>query len=174
MPVDSVRFPVFPTVPPVRHPRALMSLALALEPRFLFDAAGAKTAADTVQPDATVAHKATAATDAALLDAAAQTPAAVDSGTAAKAGTIETPTTAATGVVPATATGTGAPAVTAVTGPAAAAAATAPREVAFIDTSLPNWQTLAADVHAGVEAVLLRQGSDAVQQMADFLNGQTG
>ncbi|MES3024950.1 MAG: DUF4347 domain-containing protein, partial [Pseudomonadota bacterium] len=56
-----------------------------------------------------------------------------------------------------------------------AAAAPAPRnEVAFIDTTIPGWQTLAAAIRSGVELVMLDPTRDAFTQMAEHLQGRQG
>ncbi|AXS79455.1 VCBS domain-containing protein [Dechloromonas sp. HYN0024] len=57
---------------------------------------------------------------------------------------------------------------------ALAASQTPSREVAFIDTTVENWQALAAGVKSGVEIVLLTSGTDGIEQIANFLGGKTG
>ena len=53
----------------------------------------------------------------------------------------------------------------------AAPATTAPErhEIVFIDTNVPDWQTLAAAVKPGVETILLDPSSDELAQIADAL-----
>ncbi len=56
----------------------------------------------------------------------------------------------------------------------AQAAESAPaREVAFIDTTAPDWRMLAADVRAGVDIVLLDPATDGLTQIADALRGRS-
>ncbi|SOD90204.1 protein of unknown function [Caenispirillum bisanense] len=58
---------------------------------------------------------------------------------------------------------------------AAAAVADAPRkEVAFVDTSVADWQTLRDAVPAGVEVVLLDGASDGLAAMAAWADGRSG
>ena len=56
---------------------------------------------------------------------------------------------------------------------AQAAEAAPAREVAFIDTTAPDWQTLAAAVRPGVELVLLDPAKDGLAQIADALRGRS-
>ncbi len=48
------------------------------------------------------------------------------------------------------------------------------REIAFIDTTVPNWQILAQDVRAGVETILLDPTRDGLAQIAEVLRGRSG
>lgn len=48
------------------------------------------------------------------------------------------------------------------------------REVAFIDTSVADWQVLADGVKAGVEVVLLDAAADGLAQMAAWAEGKSG
>ncbi|WP_426102297.1 DUF4347 domain-containing protein [Massilia sp. TSP1-1-2] len=47
-------------------------------------------------------------------------------------------------------------------------------EIAFIDTTIAGWQTLAAGLRTGIELVLLDPARDAFAQMAERLQGSTG
>lgn len=47
-------------------------------------------------------------------------------------------------------------------------------EVAFIDTSVADWQTLANGVRAGVEVVVIDGAADGLAQMAAWAKGKTG
>ncbi|MBP7337271.1 DUF4347 domain-containing protein, partial [Niveispirillum sp.] len=58
--------------------------------------------------------------------------------------------------------------------PAASAAEPARREVAFIDTSVTDWQTLRDGVKEGVEIVLLDGSKDGLAQMAEWAEGKSG
>jgi fibronectin-binding autotransporter adhesin len=54
-------------------------------------------------------------------------------------------------------------------------AANAPRrEVAFIDTSVADWQTLRDGIAPGIEVVLLDGGQDGLSQMAAWAQGKSG
>ena len=50
---------------------------------------------------------------------------------------------------------------------------TAARQIAFIDPSIADWETLVAGLGEGVEWILLEPGSDGLWQMANALRGQT-
>lgn len=56
----------------------------------------------------------------------------------------------------------------------AAPAVEARKEVAFIDTSVADWQTLRDGVKAGVEVVLLDGSKDGLTQMAEWAQGKSG
>lgn len=117
---------------------AAAPLALALEPRFMFDAAGAATATEA-------AHD--------MIGRDAHEP-------AGAAGEDGDPTLQR--------------AVADVTA-AAAVATDAPRkEVAFVDTSVADWQTLRDAVPAGVEVVLLDGAADGLAAMAAWAEGRAG
>ncbi len=62
----------------------------------------------------------------------------------------------------------------AVIAPAIADPVTQRNEVVFIDTTVPDWQTLAANTRSGVEVVLLDASRDAFAQMAAHLSGRAG
>src|SRR5262249_6147924 len=55
----------------------------------------------------------------------------------------------------------------------AQAAAATTHEVAFVDTTVPDWQTLAAAIRPGVEVVLLDPAKDGLAQIADALRGRS-
>ena len=50
---------------------------------------------------------------------------------------------------------------------------TAARQIAFIDPSIADWETLVAGFGEGVEWILLEPGSNGLWQMANALRGQT-
>ena len=50
---------------------------------------------------------------------------------------------------------------------------TTTRQIAFIDPSIADWETLVAGLGEGVEWILLEPGSDGLWQMANVLRGQT-
>ncbi|SNT18069.1 MULTISPECIES: autotransporter-associated beta strand repeat-containing protein, partial [unclassified Azospirillum] len=143
---------------------------LSLEPRIMFDAAAVATAADALTLSAAQQvtepqhdHAADAAS--ALRDA--------DSKAATAHNPVEPP--------PAAAPAAAAPAETA---PAPTPVATAEsisgspasdrKEVAFIDTSVADWQTLRDGVKDGVEVVLLDGSKDGLAQMAAWAEGKSG
>ncbi|MEN2980600.1 DUF4347 domain-containing protein, partial [Tistrella arctica] len=138
-----------------RRPGRRVSLAQALEPRMMFDAAGVATAAEALQDQAAqdaaaalrpdtdaTAHDTSHDDSAALVDT---TPA--DDQDDADAGAVDG---------------------------AAPAAAADRREVAFIDTRVDGWQTLAAGLAADVEIVVLDAGEDGLAQIADWVAAQSG
>jgi Ca2+-binding RTX toxin-like protein len=152
--------------------------AIALEQRFMFDAAGVATAVDAVPHDPTVDtlfDTTDHAVDQVLLAAAAQ---ATESGVTptssvqtSDAGTAPQPTPEF--------------AVTDATTRAAsegqqfdtsgiAAANDESHEIAFIDTGVADWEVLRDNLRSGVEAVLIDPTKDGVQQVADYLLGRTG
>ncbi|PWC81135.1 DUF4347 domain-containing protein, partial [Azospirillum sp. TSH64] len=128
------------------------SFAMALEPRFMFDAAGAATAAEQhVQPDQPTPDSQPHATDALQPDAAA-TPQAPD-----------------------------APAADRASFPAPGLPSDAQpqneqsyRSVVFVDTSVPDYQTLIKDIAPDAKVVLLDPQKEALGQMADALSGMSG
>ena len=50
---------------------------------------------------------------------------------------------------------------------------TTKRQIAFIDSSVADWETLVAGLGDGVEWILLEPGSDGLWQMANVLRGQS-
>lgn len=125
-------------------------VALALEPRFMFDAAGAATGAEAVR-------EATAEAIAAEYDAASG---AVDSGDdaalAAASATHQLPL------------GDGAETAPAV-------APESPRkEVIFIDASVDGYEALAATINDSAEVVILDADQDGLAQMAAWAEGRSG
>jgi hypothetical protein len=125
--------------------------AIALEPRFMFDAAGVATGAETlVDTHHEPITDSEPATDHALLDALAQAPAAA-----------EVPLADMHPVSP-------------VLREADAAANGGRLEVVFIDTALADYQTLVNGVKAGVEVVVLDGSRDGLAQMAVWAEGKVG
>ena len=47
------------------------------------------------------------------------------------------------------------------------------REIAFIDTSITDWETLLAGLNEGVEVILLDPAEDGLRQMADALRDRS-
>ncbi|QQP88771.1 DUF4347 domain-containing protein [Skermanella sp. TT6] len=120
-------------------------IALALEPRFMFDAAGVATAADAVVDDP--AHDALfdaadPSVDQALLDAAAQAAGPAASGES--------------------------------NAPQGERPASQRVEIAFIDTGITGWEALRDGVKPGVEIVLIDPSRDGLAQMAEVLGQRTG
>jgi len=176
-----------------RHIRkaALISgspLALALEPRFMFDGAAVATAADVAQPHDTPDAQTSDATDHAAPNEGAEA--------AESQAPMETSAALAGQEAPAVESQNGPdPAAfgadqTSDAGPEAAAALAEPtyqvlreadpsqtggrREVAFIDTSVADYQTLVDGVRPGVEVVLLDGAGDGLAQMAAWAEGKSG
>jgi hypothetical protein len=121
--------------------------AIALEQRFMFDAAGVATAADAVVHDPTVDalfDTTDHSVDQQLLDAAAQA-----------TELLEAPPPAAEAAP--------VPQVLREADPAQNDGRT---EVVFIDTGVTDWQVLAEGVKDGVEVVLLDSSGDGLAQMA--------
>ncbi|WP_449235455.1 Ig-like domain-containing protein [Azospirillum doebereinerae] len=121
-------------------------IAMALEPRFMFDAAGAATAADASQ------HA----------DPAPVPDSSSDDGTHA---------THADAVPPAAESRPDAGAV-AVAAPAPEAP-TAVRSVVFVDTSVSDYETLIKDIAPDAKVVLLDPNQEAFHQMAEALAGMS-
>jgi hypothetical protein len=48
------------------------------------------------------------------------------------------------------------------------------KEIAFIDTAIADWQTLAAGIRPGVEVVLIDGSRDGLAQMAEWAQSHTG
>ncbi len=138
-----------PTAPGVR--RAPSSpLAFALEPRFMFDAAGAATA------------------EPAMVDHAAADPVAADhSADTAQADALARAAASAAATTPATS----APMDIRAADPARNDGR---KEVVFIESSLADHQTLVDGVKAGVEVVLLDGGQDGLSQMAQWAQTHSG
>lgn len=146
--------------------------AIALEQRFMFDAAGVATAVDAVVHDPAadaLFDTADHSVDQALLAAAAQAAIAVHTGEVAElpaterveiasdasAVTLDTPTYQ-------------------VIRAADGSLNDGRSEVVFIDTSIEDWQTLADGVKSGMEVVLLDGSSDGLAQMAAWAEGKSG
>ncbi len=127
-------------------------LAFALEPRFMFDAAGAATAdpaaTDHAADPAAADHSADTAQQDALATAAASA--------------------AAVGTTPAT---TAAPVEIRAADPALNDGR---REVVFIESDVADYQTLVDGTKAGVEIVLLDASKDGLTQMAAWAQTHTG
>ncbi|MDE1149917.1 MAG: DUF4347 domain-containing protein [Azospirillaceae bacterium] len=156
--------------PPASPPRknAPRALRLALEPRMMFDAAAAATAATVTKTATTTAATAdthdTASTQA-LLDAASKA--------AATAATDAAKTTSATD---ASKTTTDASTATAATVTAAAAVTpttttSTVHEVVIVDTSVADYQTLIAGMDPSVPVILLGEGQRTVHGIAQALSG---
>ncbi|MFD0389821.1 DUF4347 domain-containing protein [Tistrella bauzanensis] len=133
-----------------RRPGRRVSLAQALEPRMMFDAAGVATAAEALQDQAAQDAAAALRPD---TDATAH-----DTSHDDRAALVDT-----TPVDDQDSDIGGAP-----------AAAADRREVAFIDTRVDGWQTLAAGLAADVEIVVLDAGEDGLAQIADWVAAQSG
>ncbi|MAD35868.1 cadherin-like domain-containing protein, partial [Tistrella sp.] len=140
-----------------RRPGRRGALAQALEPRMMFDAAGVATAAEALQ-------------DQAAQDAAQELhPDTAGDGSAADTGHQADAHDGAALVETAAQGGDDGSDVT-----AAPAAAGDRREVAFIDTRVTDWQTLAAGLAQDVEIVVLDAGRDGLEQIADWMAEQSG
>ncbi|WP_448208305.1 DUF4347 domain-containing protein, partial [Azospirillum sp. sgz302134] len=135
--------------------------AMALEPRFMFDAAGAATAAETAHHDDAAAptadagaHKTTDANDA-LVKAAAETapPAAAPAPAAAAAAPVSEPVELR---------------------PASPDLNEGRKEVVFVESNVPDLQTLVNDTRAGVEVVLLDASKDGLAQIAQWAETHSG
>jgi hypothetical protein len=50
----------------------------------------------------------------------------------------------------------------------------ASREIAFIDSSIADWETLLAGLNEGIEVVILDQTTDGLLQIADSLRNASG
>jgi Domain of unknown function (DUF4347) len=119
--------------------------AIALEQRFMFDAAGVATAVDAATHDPTVDtlfDTTDHSVDQALLAAAAQ---AVESSASDDSNAPQGEPPASQGV-----------------------------EIAFIDTGVANWEVLRDNLRPGIETVLIDSTRDGVEQMAAYLQGRTG
>jgi hypothetical protein len=164
--------------------------AIALEPRFMFDAAGTATAVDAVTHDpATDAHFDTTdhAVDQKLLDAAAQT---TESGTipisAAQATDSEAARNSVSDTEPQPASETPIADVTTTAAPETAQSTRQPiafdgialesgrQEIVFIDTGVDGWEALRGAVEPGVEVILLDPTLDGVTQISEALRGRSG
>ncbi|AFK57506.1 DUF4347 domain-containing protein [Tistrella mobilis] len=139
-----------------RRPGRRGALAQALEPRMMFDAAGVATAAEALQ-------------DQAAQDAAQE----LHPDTAADGGGTDAghPADAHDGTALVETAAQGGDDGSDVT---AAPAAGDRREVAFIDTRVTDWQTLAAGLADDVEIVVLDAGRDGLEQIADWMAEQSG
>ncbi|XFA70366.1 cadherin-like domain-containing protein [Tistrella mobilis] len=140
-----------------RRPGRRGALAQALEPRMMFDAAGVATAAEALQ-------------DQAAQDAAQE----LHPDTAADGGGTDAghPADAHDGAALVETAAQGGDDGSDVT--AAPAATGDRREVAFIDTRVTDWQTLAAGLADDVEIVVLDAGRDGLEQIADWMAEQSG
>ncbi len=177
-------------------------LAMALEPRFMFDAAAAATVAEATQADSgadasastadsdagggSVSHDAIEAAAAALIQNAAPAP--------ADAGSADTPADGATTAVGAAPSTDTAPAAdtsasdTSAAGTDATKVTDAPvvlrtadptqdggkTEVVFIESNVADWQTLTDGVKPGVEVVLLDASQDGLSQIAEWAKTHSG
>ena len=132
-------------------------LAWSLEPRMLFDGAIAATVNETAQAEPAHAEKAPAASEA---DASHS-----DAGQSRESATENN------SVTPATHSGEK---ESAAGERAAPAPERARHEVVFIDTSLQDYQSLAAGVAQGVDVVFIDGNKDGLQQMADWAKAHSG
>ncbi|WP_029015207.1 DUF4347 domain-containing protein, partial [Niveispirillum irakense] len=127
-------------------------LAMALEPRFMFDAAGVATAADPgamVQPDIhSDAHEASTADAHAIKDAVPPAADAPKATTAALTEKAATPTPADAGQ-------------------------NSVRTVVFVDTTVNDYETLIKDIAPDAKVVLLDPNREAFSQMAEALSGMS-
>ncbi|MFC5311201.1 DUF4347 domain-containing protein [Azospirillum rugosum] len=137
-------------------------LAMALEPRFMFDAAGVATAASDpavdqhADPNAAHPDNHDAAT--------AQTDAAVTAAAAAAAGSAPAP-------APAPTTPTAAPVDVRALDPTQN---DGKKEVVFIESNVPDYQQLVDGVKPGVEVVVLDASKDGLAQMAAWAQTHSG
>jgi hypothetical protein len=157
--------------------------AIALEPRFMFDAAGVATAVDAVThgPNAdALFDTADNSVDQALLDAAAQATVSdtIPTSAAQPAQVIverepqaEAPLTI---LADAPRPATELPPTPQILREADPSATGGRIEVAFIDSNVADWQTLADGVKPGVEVVVLDGAADGLAQMAAWAEGKTG
>jgi len=149
--------------------RAPTPLALALEPRYMFDGAAAVTAADAAhQAGAAAGQPAAAAPDALAAALAAHAPPtpdplAADPAPAAHAA----PDAAAKALIPE------APAPTQLRA-ADPSQDGGKKEVAFVDTADPGYQALADGVRAGVEVELIDGGQSGLAQIATWAETHSG
>ena len=166
---------------------------MALEPRVMYDGAGAATAAAATQPhtDGSASSSAASSSSAAASSpsasgssAAAASPAPSSAAPAADPAADHPATPAAAAVAPTAApalptpppTDSGNPNGPADSSPAggtSAAPAETPsnvgHQIVFIDGNVPDVQTLVQGVQPGIEVVILDPNSNGVQQIADYL-----
>ncbi|SNT10406.1 ELWxxDGT repeat protein, partial [Azospirillum sp. RU38E] len=139
---------------------------LSLEPRIMFDAAAVATAADALTLAA--AQQVTEPQQNHAADAASALPD-IDS----KAAPAHHPVASPPSADPAAPSFAGTP-----TAPLATNVSVDPttdrKEVAFIDTSVTDWQILRAGVKDGVDIVLLDGSQDGLTQMAAWAEGKSG
>ncbi len=170
--------------------------ALALEPRYMFDAAGLATGAEAAEQtadqgqgdDSGAEQAADAGADDPELDAAlaAYTPPADEAGAdgtdggGAESRTASEPTSGEALLSEGEGEGKGGSGPTAVPGGEtageallAAAPADARTEIVFVDTSVEGYETLVAGIGQAAEVVLLDGGTDALTQIADALAGRS-
>ena len=162
---------------------------MALEPRVMYDGAGAATAAAATQPHTDGSAGGSAASGASA--SAASGSAASGSGAAAAssapsaaapaadhaADSPATPPAAAAptapAAVPTDSTNRNGPADSSAASGTSAAPAETPsnvgHQIVFIDGNVPDVQTLVQGVQAGIEVVVLDPNSNGVQQIADYL-----
>jgi hypothetical protein len=138
--------------------------AIALEPRFMFDAAGVATAADAVVHDPAadaLFDTADHSMDQALLDAAAQAPqpiAPAESASQPVADDLGTAQPSADMTVPSLPESAGNDRL----------------EVVFIDSNLADYQALVSAVRPGVEVVVLDAKRSGISQVAEWAQTHSG
>ncbi|WP_334156678.1 DUF4347 domain-containing protein [Oryzomicrobium sp.] len=135
---------------------------MALEPRVMFDGAAVDTAAAAVAAAERAAQEAAAKESAANAERQNQVTQTAQATQAAQA-------TEADKAVGETAR-SGGPRLIALGDPSANGGR---REIVFVDSAVPGWQTLVSSMHAGLEIVLLDSSRDGVLQIADYLQGRT-
>ncbi|MBI1207738.1 MAG: DUF4347 domain-containing protein [Azospirillum sp.] len=145
-----------------------MPLALALEPRYLFDGAAAASAADAASTPDHPADQPATATDPVAEALANHTPPAADPAPPETgADDLNTSPIAA----PITATDAPAPQELRAGDPSQN---DGKREVVFIESNVADYQTLVDGVKAGVEVVLLDATQDGLSQIAQWAQGHSG
>ncbi|MDB5516178.1 MAG: glycosyl hydrolase, partial [Tardiphaga sp.] len=150
----SAKMPTPPT------PRPRRSGIMLLEPRMMYDAAGAATVAAATQ----TTHD--TAADPAAAAAADKSTAAVTSNSGADTHTTTDSKTTASNVQTGSDNKTSSLDASNTSTPAAGAS---PSEIVFIDKQAPDYQMLADGVKAGVTAVILDSDRDGLTQIADYL-----
>ncbi|WP_315709646.1 Ig-like domain-containing protein [Brenneria uluponensis] len=139
-------------------------LAYMLEPRMLFDGAVAATVADTAATTSDAAA-ATSDTTATALDTATTTSDTDSSGTdthSTENTTQDSSDQSTTSVA------------TSVSAVATESATTGHKEVAFVDTSVEDYETLVAGIDSSVEVVLIDGSEDGLQQIAAWASTHSG
>ncbi|MHA1103604.1 Ig-like domain-containing protein, partial [Kosakonia cowanii] len=140
-------------------------LAWSLEPRMLFDGAIAATVHETATAEAAHTETAVSGSDAKTVTQSDASLALTHS--VAKENNSVTPANH-------DATATAQPNASNATDIAAPAPDTSRHEVVFIDTSIKDYQTLAAGVGPGIDVVLVDGNKDGLQQIAEWAAGHGG